>query len=81
MEQRLRHRARDNIVPGDRSDFGGGVLALPAPRHAGGEGFRPRAHRDPAGGCAGLLPEHISAPCHADHSNLRPAALRRRRQL
>lgn len=81
MEQRLRHRARGDILPGDRDDPGGGVPALPTSRHPGGPCLRTRAHRDFAGGRARLLPEHLRATRHPDHGDLRPAALRDRRQL
>lgn len=81
VEQRLRHRTRGNIRPGNRRDPGGGLPALPASRHPGGARLRTRAHRDPAGGRAGVLPEHLRAPSHANHSDLRPPAIRRRREL
>jgi len=81
VEQRLRHRTCGNILPRNRGDPGGGVLALSTPRHSSGPRLRTRTHRDPAGGRPGVLLEHLRASRHADHGYLRSSAFRGRCEL
>jgi len=81
VEQRLRHHTCGNILPRNRGDPSGGVLALSTPRHSSGPRLRTRTHRDPAGGRPGVLLEHLRASRHADYGYLRSSAFRGRCEL